>query len=318
MGRPKKEPTARERIEDSYDAKVGNEPLEKEEPQEKAIESPHVDEYEEPKPQTLEDKEQEVLSGKDKVEEVPKRKYAGKFDNPDDLEKSYLEAEKKMHEEGQKRATVEQEFQRIRNYIDWDKLKKDAYGEPVQSQPKNIPPMDKEQFFQKFAEKGPELLDEYISQSPAVQKAAQQYLQNLWPNLIQNVSYRVKLEDVYDQFLEKYPHLKRHEEQVFKLMLGDLQKDPKKNLSRAMNDAAKEMQKEIDGWKEEGRREAQTIHEEKKQDNLPPGDRLSKERIVETKHKVEEDKPESVSDIINWRRNLQDRGKTRVGYQYKK
>ncbi len=335
MGRPKKqEPTARERIEDSFDtAQVGNEPPEEEKIQDKVEETSQEEEIS----QDLQSQEEKEIPKEtppqEKVEEIPfdLKEFASNKGVPleeltsksmQKVLRSQMESEKKMHDESQKRSQVEQEFQKLRNYIDWDRLKRDMYGQPTNQQgPKQVPPtqLDKEQFFQQFAEKGPQYLDECISQSPSTQKVVQQYLQNLWPQLVQNVSYRVKLDDIYEQFKDKYPHLQKHEEQVFKFMLLDIQKNPQKNLNTAMKDAAKEMQTEIDNWKEEGKKEAQTIHQEKKKDNLPPGDRGSKERMQETKPKgTDEEKPESVEDIINWRRKVQDRGKTKVGYQYKR
>jgi vacuolar-type H+-ATPase subunit H len=115
--------------------------------------------------------------------------------------------------------------------------------------------------------------------------------------------------------------LKNFEEDVGKIMMQDISQNPRKSLVKAMRDAAGQMQKLLDTYKEEGKKEADTIHEEKKLENLPPGDRASKDKTRTGPAKVvesEEDKPQTLSDYVQMRRNVSQKRKTEVGYQYRK
>jgi len=311
-GQPRKAPKdRREDIETKFEESRGSSIPEGE--GEKPQEQPEKQEVEAREEQQMEplpeEKVEEEQVSEEKPEEKPKRKWAGKFDSEEDLERGYTEAEKKMHESTQKASQYEQEFAKLKNYIDWNRLKADISGIPVERKEppvQNAPAFDKEKFLQDFTERGPEALTPYMRNS------LQQELRQVVPILAQNVAFRVKVEDAYSTFRDEYPHLDTFEEAVGKMMFEDLTKNPRKNVTKAMRDAAKEFQKILDGYKEEGKKESQTLHTEKKGDNLPPGDRASRDRIGFPKPKIdEEEKPETIQDIINQRKNFQ--RKTSIG-----
>ncbi len=326
MPRKTQNPDARERIADSYDVNSGLAPEEtpnKEVKEEvKKLEIKVEEPKEKPAPEyevgSLE-KEETTEPEKEtpEKEEKPKRKLAGKYDTEDDLEKAYVEAEKKMHESTQRASQYEQEFGRLKGYVDWDRLKRDAYG--ITTQTKEEPPskIDKDAFFQQLAEKGPEYLEEFLSKSPRIDKVVESRIQSILPSLTSNLTFRVKLENAYETFRDEYQTLLPFEEQVGKIMFEEIGKDPKKgsNLTKLMRECAKKVQGILDGYKEEGKREAVVTHEEKKRDNLPPGDSASKDRTQSSKpRKAEEEEPESLEDHLRWRTNLKQKSISGVGY----
>ena len=229
--------------------------------------------------------------------------------------KSQMEAEKTMSQERQRAGDLEKAFSELRPFIDWNKVRGNQQGQPQQQTPPE--PQDKEKFFADFAERGPLTLDDHILKSPAVQQLVARAIQTVAPMIVQNATFAVKLDDAYTAFGEKYPHLKNFEEDVGKIMLEDIRKNPKKPLMKAMHEAANSMQKLLDGYKEEGKKEAQTIHEERKVQNLPPGDRASVNRVGPITPKgPEEEVPETLSDVVKERRGRQDKTRSSVGYQY--
>ncbi len=321
MARKTQDPDAREKIADSYDTRSGMAPEEavKEAPKEdvKVAEEPK----EKPAPEydvNAPEKEETVEPTKETPpEEKPKRKYAGKYESEDDLEKAYLESEKKMHESTQKASQFEQEFGRLKGYVDWDRLKRDAYGIPAQPKEEPEQKVDKDTFFQQLAEKGPEYLEDYLARAPRINKVIESRIQSILPTLTQNLTFRVKLENAYETFRDEFQTLLPFEEQVGKLMFEEIGKDPKKgsNLTKLMRDSAKKVQSILDGYKEEGKREAVVTHEERKRENLPPGDFASKEKTQSSKpKKVEEEEPESLEDHLRWRTSLKNRSSSGVGY----
>lgn len=319
-------PTRREQLYENYEARAAAapnveevQPLKKEEPGK--AESVEIQEPEAKAPEVkAEEPEKQLVT-----EEKPKRKYAGKFESDEELEKGYLELEKGFHEKGQKASELEKAFQQLKPYVNWDKIQAEAKGQPYQPQPPTQPTpppaMDKEKFFQDFAERGPVALDDYIAKTPVVQQQVNRVIQQLIPTLSQNIEFKFKLDNAYEAFQQEFPHLKNFEEDVGKIMMQDISQNPRKSLVKAMRDAAGQMQKLLDTYKEEGKKEADTIHEEKKLENLPPGDRASKDKTRTGPAKVvesEEDKPQTLADYVQMRRNVSQKRKTEVGYQYRK
>ncbi len=307
MARKNQEPSdRREAIEEKFEAQREQAPVET-----KIEEEVKPDTVE----KTVESEEGAPIEEQPKIEEAiqekPKRKYADKFESDEDLERGYVEAEKQMHEATKKASQYEQEFSRLKNYIDWDKVKADAQGQPRTQTGETPITMDKDKFFQELGERGPAALTPYMRQQ------TQDALREILPNVVQAVSVQVKIKDAEETFREQYSHLKEWEPAVVQTMYEDLRKNPGKNVMRAMHDAAKGIQSRLDSYVQEGKKDAQTLHEEKKRDNLPPGDKASKERTGLIKPKVEEEeKPESLSDIIKGRKEIQDKTKSKIGYQY--
>ncbi len=232
--------------------------------------------------------------------------------------KSQMEAEKKMHQESQKSAELERAFNELKPFIDWNRIRQMQQGiVPPQQQQGSPQPEDKEKFFADFAERGPLAIDDYIRRTPAVQQIVARAIQTVAPVIVQNAAHRVRLDDAYMAFNREYPHLKNFEEDVGKIMFEDIQKNPAKSIMSAMHDAAKSMQKLLNTYKEEGKKEAVTIHEERKIQNIPPGDRASKDRVGPvTPTPPPEEQPETLSDYMTNRRAEQDKRRTKIGYQY--
>ncbi len=281
-------PTQRERLYDNYDLHTGIEPESEEKTPEK--------EKQEPQPEfkgvkTEEEPSSEEVPEKEKQVEKPKlsKKWAGEFETPEELEKKYFEKN--------------QAFNQIRPFIDWDKLKGSLSGQPQQPQQVQQP-ADKDAFFADFANRGPSVLDERVKAN----------LQQILPTLVRNIGYMNKVEDAYADFKDDYPHLIEYDEDVGKKFWEIIGKDPKKTPKKAMREAAKYYENLHNSIKEEGKREANVLYEERKKDNIPPTGQGGKDKTGIIKpSSSDEDKPRDIDEYVLWRKKIQDQGRSRMG-----
>ena len=266
----------RDDISDSY---VHEEPI-KSEPEKEVVKEVPVEKVTEEKPKA------------ELKQEEQKRKYAGKFESPEDLEKAYEGSLKGMNDSQKKAAELEKQFQQIRGFVDWDKLRSTVSGQPQPNSQQVPGDEQKQRFFEDFANRGPQFLDERVAN--AVRQAA--------PQIIQVATFQTKLADAYEDFVDNNPELIPFEEQIGKLMYEKIASNSKLTIRKAMKESIKDFKETLDGIKNTGRKEAQVAFEEKKKDGIPSTERASPE-----KPKPKEEQPETLDDVINLRRSLQDK-----------
>ncbi len=169
-----------------------------------------------PAEKVTEEKPKTEPKQEEKKEEA-KRKYAGKFESPDDLEKAYEGSVKGMNEAQKKAADLEKQFQQVRGFVDWDKLRSTVTGQSQQTSQQVPGDEAKQRFFQDFADRGPQFLDERVVN--AIRQAA--------PQIIQVATFQTKLADAYEDFTDNHSDLIPFEEQIGKLMYEKIASNPK-------------------------------------------------------------------------------------------